>query len=284
VTPARRARRAGAAALAGLLALAGPLAAQARRSAFARARPAADEDPVRIPLVHRPWFRPVASLLVPGSGQLLGGQARGLLYLAAEVWIVARAASAHSRGSTQARAFRALAFQVARRPFATDNLAGPWDYYEAMAAWPESGGFDSDPGPGFSPESDSTTFNGHLWRLASETYFANPDSLPPPDSPAFLAAMAFYRTHAVTDAYRWSWRNARLEQDVYRGTIHASDAAYQEATNWLGALVLNHLASAIDAFVSVRLGRHPVALPHLEIRSSPDEVRFSWQAPVRLTP
>ena len=246
--------------------------------------PAMREDASALPLVHRPWVRPVASLLVPGSGQLLGGQSRGLLYLAAEVWIVARAAAAHSRGSSKASAFRTLAFQVARRPYATQDLAGPWDYYEAMAAWPESGAYDSDTGSVFVPERDSTTYNGHLWRLASDTYFANPDSLPAPDSPAFLAAMAFYRTHAVTDAYRWSWRNARLEQDVYRNTIRASDASYQQATNWLGALVVNHLVSAIDAFVSLRLGRRSAAVPHLEFDAAPEEVRLTWQAPLRLTP
>jgi len=267
-----------------LLAPRSALAQTLRAEAFPRAGAPAGEGPARVPLVHRPWIRPIASLLVPGSGQLLGGHSRGILFMAAEVWIVARAAAAHGEGRSQARVFRNLAFEVARRPFTTQRLDGPWDYYEAMASWAESGTFDTDPGPSLVPEGDTTTFNGHLWRLAEETYFANPDSVPAPDSPAFLAAVAFYRQHAVTDSFRWSWRNARLEQDVYRNTIHASDAAYQETTNWLGALVLNHLASGIDAFVTLRLGHRPRALPRVVFSADPQAVQLTWEAPVRLTP
>jgi hypothetical protein len=283
---ARAARVAAGAALAATalsLVAARPAAAQSGPRDFARAASAAPADAASIPLLQRRWVRPVASLLVPGSGQLLGGQARGLLYLAAEVWVVSRAVAAHGRGSSEAAAFRSLAFRVARRQFTTQPLDGPWDYYEAMANWPESGAFDSDPGPGFAPERDSTTYNGHLWRLAEQTFFANPDSAPASDSPAFLAAMAFYRSHAVSDPYRWSWRNARLEQDVYRSTIRSSDAAYQQATNWLGALVLNHLSSAIDAFITFRLGRRPPAVPHLEVGPASEELRLTWRAPIRLT-
>ena len=80
----------------------------------------------------------------------------------------------------------------------------------------------------------------------------------------------------MTDGFRWSWRDARLEQDVYRASIRASDDAYRAATNYLGAVLLNHLVSAVDAFVATRLGRKgvlPVVRP-----SGRGGAWLEWQA------
>lgn len=211
-----------------------------------------------VPLSKRPWIRPIASLLVPGSGQLIAGQSRGLVYLAAEVWFLARAVALRQDSRRESAFFRTLAYTVARRRFGESSVDGPWPYYEEMGKYIESGVFDAGPAPTFTPEIDTATYNGHIWFLARRTYFVDPDSIPPAGSPEYAAALDFYRRRAVGDAFRWSWRDARLEQDVYRTSIRASDDAYRAATNYLGAVLLNHLVSAVDAFVGTRLGKNGV--------------------------
>jgi len=251
-----------------LLGLCAALEAQAARpSTPARVLPAflTDQDapPARTPLHQRPWIRPLASLLVPGAGQLLAQQERGVAYLAAEVWVIARAVALDQRGRRDRERYRDLAFRVARRRFSNLRLDGPFTYYESMEKFVESGVYDADTGPAFAPEPDTSTFNGSLWLLARRTFLAEADSLPPPDSPSYLAALAFYQERAVPPAFQWSWRDARLEQDVFRQTIRGSDEAFRSATNYLGALVVNHLVSAVDALIAVRRGRHP-GLPAVE--------------------
>lgn len=207
----------------------------------------------------RAWVRPVASLIVPGGGQLLAGQERGLAYLAAEVWLIARALALDSRARREREAYRALAYQVARQPFAAIRVDGPFEYYESMEKYVESGAYDRDPGINFEPELDTATFNGSVWLLARRTFLANPDSLPAPDHPTYLAALGFYRGRAARPEFQWSWRDARLEQDVFRQSINASDESFRAVTNYLGALVANHLVSAVDALIATRRSRVPLA-------------------------
>ena len=231
------------------------------------------------PLLRRPWVRPIGSLLVPGSGQLAGGRSRGLVYLAAELWIVSRAISTGHTGREQAGQFRTLMFDVARKQFTPTRVDGPWDYYEAAEKFVESGVYNANPGGTLVPEPDTTTFNGSLWLLARRTFFTNPDSTPGQLSPAYQAAVRFYEAHAVPDQLRYSWRGARLEQDVYRSQIRASDDALRARTNYLGALVLNHLVSAIDALISLRLRSRPGAAPRLSIepgQDGGDVLVFAW--------
>lgn len=206
----------------------------------------------------------------------MNGRSRGLVALAVEAWLIARVVAWDRKADREAQEYRDLAFDIARRSFTNVRQDGPFEYYESMEKFVESGVYDLDAGPGFAPETDTTTFNGSLWLLARRTFFANPDSAPPPDSPAFIGALAFYRTRAVADDFRWSWRNAQLEQDAFRGTIRASDEAYRQRTNFMGALILNHLASAVDAFLSAR-GRRPAAMPRMDFRSDPEEVTLSWR-------
>jgi len=221
--------------------------------------------------------RPIGSLLVPGTGQLAAGQSRGLVYLAAELWVASRALANGRRGRQSASQFRTLMFDVARRQFTAQRQDGPWDYYEAAEKFVESGVFDANPGGTFTPESDTTTFNGSLWQLARRTFFVNPDAPPPPSSAPYQAAERFYRLHAVSDSFRWSWRGARLEQDLYRDQIRASDDAFRARTNYFGVLVLNHLASAIDALISLRLGGRRAAVPSLWLEPGTDAVVMTWR-------
>jgi hypothetical protein len=267
-----------------LLCAAGAAGAQQLPAAPRRVAPdlaAADTAPMTpapspVPLLRRSWVRPIASLLVPGGGQLLAGQQRGLAYLATEVWVFARALALGRQGRRQRDLYRDLAYNVARRRFTATRADGPFSYYETMEKFVESGAYDADPGAGFAPEPDSATFNGSVWLLARRTFFAEPDSLPPPGSPEYQRALAFYQQRAVTDAYRWSWHDARLEQDVYRAAIRASDESFRSATNYLGAMVINHLGSAVDGLITARLGARRGKVPHVGILDGPRELTLTW--------
>ena len=226
-------------------------------------------------------MRPLASLLVPGTGQLLAGQERGLVYLATEVWLVARALSLAQEGRRERAAFQELAYAVARRPFSALRRDGPFEYYETMGHFVASGEYDADSGAAFVPEPDTTTFNGSVWLLARRTFLENPDSLPDPSSPAYRDAITFYSVRAVSGAFRWTWSDARLEQDVFRAEIAASDEAFRAATNYLGVVVLNHIGSAVDALITQRLRRRvtsPSIVPRVGVNHLERSVRIAWHA------
>ncbi len=241
----------------------------------ATAPPSAIPAALRTPVWRRPWVRPLASLIVPGSGQLLGGRDRGMVYLATEVWFVARALALADQGRREKAHFLTLAYDVARARFSATRIDGPWEYYETMSHFVESGAYNL-AGPGaFQPETDTLTFNGAMWLLARRNYFEHPDSIPSTTDPAYQAALAFYRQRAYGDAYRWSWKDARLEMDVYRHAIHTSDDDYRQATDYLGAILLNHLASAVDAFITLRVGRGSV-VPRAMVTTNPQRVWLMW--------
>jgi hypothetical protein len=255
-----------------------PLSAQGAREG---SRPGAGAPTVvppeaMTPVWQRPWVRPLASLLVPGSGQLLAHRNRGLAYLATEIWFVARALALSQQGRRQRRQFQALAYDVARRQFSPTRVDGPWEYYEAMSHWVESGAYNRATGGGFQPETDTSTYNGAMWLLARRNYYENVDSAPPAGSPAYQAALAFYQSRAFGDPYRWSWRDARLEMDVYRHEIQSSDNGYRQATNYLGAVLANHLVSAVDAFIMTRRNGGSV-LPRVHVTENPQRVWLLWE-------
>ena len=247
----------------------------------ARAQSAASTLPVvpaeaAVAVWKRPWIRPLASLVIPGSGQLLARRDHGIVYLVTEVWFVARAIAWSQQGRQLRSQFQTLAFDVARQAFTPTRVEGPWDYYETMSHFVESGAFNTAAAPGaFAPETDTLTFNGAMWLLARRNYFENPDSIPAPSDSRYQSALAFYRRRAFGDAFRWSWRDARIEMDVYRHAIHDSDNAYRSATNYLGAIVANHLVSFVDAFIMARLGRGHV-LPRIQVTENPRTMSLVW--------
>lgn len=201
----------------------------------------------------RLWLPPVASLVIPGSGQLLTKRDRGLIYLASEGYVLSRFLQLEIRARRSARRYRDLAFTVARRGFTTARRDTVFEYYEMMEKFTASGAFDRDPGPGFDPESDPTTYNGSVWLLARQTFWTDPNTAPPPTSPEYQQALQFYRTHAVGPDFRWSWQGASLEQQEFRATIRSSDDTFRRAQSQLGLLLANHVTSAIDALISTRL-------------------------------
>lgn len=238
--------------LAAALTLAAPAALAAQSAAAAAAAAPGEPTPPRASS-RALWLRPVASLVVPGTGQLLGGRSRGAVYLVSEALLIMRALTLNSEGRRDQERYRELATVVARAPFDPVLQDTVFEYYEQMGRWVESGPYDMDPGPLLLPPEDEHSYNGQIWALARTTFFPDPTSAPPVDSPEYQRALAFYADRAVGPNYRWSWRNAGLEQDLYRQTIRASDEAFRGATTTLGILLVNHLLAAVDAFITERL-------------------------------
>ena len=199
------------------------------------------------------FVRPLVSLLLPGTGQLLAHQDRGAVYLAAEVYLVSRFLQLDHEAVAEAQRFQNLAFDVARRSFGPVRRDTIFEYYEQMERFAESGAYDKDPGPALVPESDPSTYNGSMWLLARQTYWEDPNVPPDPMSPQYLNALQFYQARAVGANFLWSWRNHSLEHEVFRDYIKRSDNAFRRAQNQIGLLLANHVLSAVDALISARL-------------------------------
>ncbi len=200
----------------------------------------------------RRWA-PVASLLLPGTGQVLLHQDRFVAYLALEAWAMLEFANQRTEARRQQNRYRAMARDVARALYGPTFPMGRWAYYESMEHYLESGVFDREPGGEVDPDINTDTYNGAMWLLARTTYWSDPSLPPAPSSAEYRYAMNFYLDRAVRSEYRWSWRNAQLEQDLYVRTIRRSNTAFREARTALGAVLANHLLSAVDAFVTLRV-------------------------------
>ena len=202
-----------------------------------------------------PWWTPLASAALPGAGQAVLKQDRFVAYMAVEGYFWLRFYADRREGLRQRSAYRQLANDVARAGFSTEKPVGNFEYYERMEHFVESGVFDAVPGGSIQPETDTTTFNGSIWLLARRTYWTDPEVPPAAGSEAYLRAEALYRDRAVLPAFRWSWRDAQLEQDLYRRTISQSNEAFRRAVQDLGVVLANHVLSTVDAYVAVRLER-----------------------------
>ncbi|HEX5830315.1 MAG TPA: hypothetical protein VFY16_04980 [Gemmatimonadaceae bacterium] len=200
-----------------------------------------------------PWQPVAASALLPGAGQLGIGQWRAVIYAAIEGfgWVQ------HARYGADARRqrdrYRALARDVARAPFGGDRPVGDFAYYERMESYVASGAYDRVPGGALEPELDPATFNGAMWALARETYWADPDVTPDPASAAYRDAVAFYQRRATTPEYRWTWQGAAMAHTEFQASLRRSNDARRLAGVALAVLIANHVGSAVDAAISVRL-------------------------------
>ena len=197
--------------------------------------------------------RPLASLLIPGTGQLLAHQDRGAVYLAAEVYLLSRYLQLDHEAMAEQRRFQNLAFEVARRQYAPMRRDTIFEYYEQMERFAESGSYDADPGPALVPESDPRTYNGSVWLLARRTFWEDPAVPPDPTSPQYWKALQFYQARAVGPNFQWSWRDHSLEHEVFRDFIKRSDNAFRRAQNQIGLLLANHVVSTVDALISARM-------------------------------
>lgn len=200
----------------------------------------------------RRWA-PVASLVLPGLGQAVLHQDRFIAYLALEAWAMLEFSNQRIEARAQQDRYRTLARDVARALYGPTHPVGTWAYYESMEHYVESGVFDRLPGGEVDPDIDIDTYNGAMWLLARTTFWANPDLAPPAASAEYRHAINFYLDRAVRAEYRWSWRNAQLEQDLYVRTIRRSNTSFRGARAALGAVLANHLLSGVDAFVTLRV-------------------------------
>jgi hypothetical protein len=210
---------------------------------------------------HSTWLAPMASAIVPGSGQILLHQDRGVIYMIAEVFLLQRFLSLWNESKAEERRYRDIALKIARAPFGATTRDTVFEYFEQMGKYVESGAYDTDPGPALVPPTDEATYNGNIWALAKRTYFRT-SATPPDTSLEFQTALAFYRSRAIGPNFRWSWRDATIEQDLFRQTISQGDETFRRATQQLGLLLANHFLSAVDAFVSQRIRHRNVRLEH----------------------
>lgn len=217
--------------------------------------------------VAAPWWAPVASAILPGSGQLVMRQRRGIPYLAAETFLLIQYLSMREDAREFRSEYQRLA-QVARSFFTDEFPVGDFEYYERMEQFVASGAYDLSLDGTLAPETDTTTFNGFTWRLARRTYWEDPDVEPPRDSESYQRAVDFYQERAVRDEFRWSWQNAQLEQDLFRQTIQRSNSAFRRTSQYLAVVIANHALSAIDAFVMVRLSRGPARRSEYRIEAT----------------
>jgi hypothetical protein len=219
----------------------------------------------RLPL----WSAPIASAILPGLGQYRLKRDRFVAFAAVEAFLIIQYAKNNGEGEGSARNYRALARDVSRRTFPGTHPDTIFEYYEAMSKHIESGDFSKAITGPTVPETDPATFNGKQWILAREQFGVDLVA-GGPSSPNYADALAYYESRAIPQAYGWTWRNAQLEQDLFRREIARSNDAYVRARRNLSALIANHLLSAIDAFASVRL-----------IQAAGGETRISASIPVR---
>jgi hypothetical protein len=209
--------------------------------------------PISIPRRDSSWWVPLASAVVPGTGQALLGQDRFIAYLAVEGFAFLGYLDQRSAQNRATQQYQALAAGIARSLFPGPYPIGTWAYYESMEHYKESGVFNLTPGLGFTPEVDATTYNGATWLLARQTYWSDPNVQPALTSAEYSKAFAFYTSRAVQPQYRWSWSNAQLEWDVYSQTIQVRNQAARDARTQLGILLANHLLSMVDSYITLRV-------------------------------
>jgi hypothetical protein len=189
-------------------------------------------------------FSPIASAILPGSGQYMLGDDRFIGYLAVEVLSWLQYSKNVREQAAQEAQYKSLARRVARASFASgspDQLPdAEWAYYEKMRDYAESGQY-SLTAVGLAPETNVDTYNGSRWALAQATFSTRE------------AALAEYMRTAVRPEYEWSWTNAKLQWDRYiRTTDKRNDASRAWGLN-LMVIGANHALSMIDAFTTIRL-------------------------------
>jgi hypothetical protein len=219
----------------------------------------------------------LASAVVPGAAQFLMGDDRWVPYAAVEVWALISYVQQRRLGRSLEARYRDVAWQVARRVSVGERRDTVFEYYEAMIYYPSSGGWMPD---GF-PEQQAGTFNGELWRLATALYF--PGGRPAaPGSPDYEAAVRFYLSRAVPPGYAWAWGSAALEQQVFADLISESDAAFRSATRYVGVILANHMASAVEALITSRLRQMSGDALRLETGPSRPGNPGGWDYGVRI--
>lgn len=155
--------------------------------------------------------------------------------------------------------YRDFAWEVARGS-PIPRVEGPFEYYERLTQWPRSGAFDADPSaPGIQPERAPDAFNGRQWRLAADIFLRG-DLDASPIAPGYDSALEYYSDRAYPAELAWDWAGDSRSQQRFADVITASDDAFRRSSVAFGAVVANHLLSAIEVYVHRRLQRDAVDL------------------------
>ncbi len=203
------------------------------------------------------------SLAIPGVGQLRSGRARGWVYLAAEASLWGWWFERRSRGSELRDRYRDLAWTGARVQ-SGPRMDPSFAYYETLSKWARSGAFDASPSPGIQPELDPATFNGSIWSLAQSLFLAG-DPGATAEDPGWDAAIDYYRGRAYDDRFLWDWSRTPGAQNEFSTTISESDRRFRQATDIVGVVIVNHILSGVDAYLSAHPGQ-----PLRSVRLRPD--------------
>jgi hypothetical protein len=194
---------------------------------------------------------PVLSALVPGLGQHTLGQDRKWGYWAVEAvgWFLY--VDRRRAGGDLREEYKAFAWDQARIQSGA-RVDGEFAYYETLTKWDRSGAFDRDPAAaGVQPETDATAFNGSIWALATQIFLPGGSAVPETD-PQYQRALQYYFDRAYGAEFLWDWGASGGTQGQYGSLITSSDDRFRQSTNVLGAIIANHIVSAIDAYLSVR--------------------------------
>lgn len=186
-------------------------------------------------------YAALASFIVPGSGQYLLGNDRVVGYLAVELLAWWKYSKDNAERAAREREFKDLALRVSRAPFPSTFPDSGWLYYEWMRDDIESGQFSLATSGPTVPETNPATYNGKRWALAQTT------------QPSYEAALAQYEREAIRPEYRWSWRDAQLQWDIYKRLTDKRNDAARAAIVDLIVIRANHFLSMIDAFATGRL-------------------------------
>ncbi len=205
------------------------------------------------PLLRTPGGAAGTSLVLPGLGQYVLGRPRWMAYAAVELFGWLSYLERRGDGLELQDRYRDLAWDVARAESTLPRREREFEYYELMGRYTASGRYDADPAAGLQPETEAATYNGMIWGLARALYFPGGQPDPVPDTPAYQQALRYYADRAITPPFLWSWEGHAAEQETFRDLIRRSDDALRAATLRLGLVVVNHLASGIDAYITARL-------------------------------
>lgn len=186
-------------------------------------------------------YASLASLIVPGAGQFILGNNRAIGYLAIEALGWWRYAKDERERAAQERLYKDLSRRVARASFSKTFPDDDWLYYEWMRDDIESGQFSLAPTGPTVPDTNSKTYNGKRWALALST------------QSTYEAALDQYEREAIKPEFRWSWRSAQFQWDIYKRTTDKRNDAARAAVKDLLVIGANHFISTIDAFATFRI-------------------------------
>lgn len=199
----------------------------------------------------------LSSLALPGLAQHRMGQRRWIAYagleaLSAVLYLRSRRDAVRTRTT-----YREFAWVAARSGSSTGpRRDGDFEYYETLSQWPLSGAWDADPAlSGLQPETDPTTYNGSIWALAMEIFGVDPAA--PERSPGYARALEYYRERGYGPLFLWVWSGGPADRKRLGDLIRESDQGFRDARRALWTIAVNHLFSAVDGFVAVRLRSRP---------------------------